>query len=257
MKSAINHQQQLLVKMERAKLKRKGNAFSVRLAKASRVRVQAEFVYNHVSTLGSWLQYDILQLAGCNPIDRERLFDFILVELTTVAAHSPRILAFAKSLIHQKEGLLAASHVLNREFQQIGIRYNISEQDVWDVCCVTKYDINTLSYHNKADALALILGEQYDQIEDEVLGVLAATPRCSSMIENFNSRLRPYLDARKLITSESLDLIRFYLNHQIFLRSKHDYMQRKSPAEVLTGISHSNWLDMLGFQRFKRIALAA
>ena len=99
--------------------------------------------------------------------------------------------------------------------------------------------------------------KQYEQIEDEVLNVLAATPRCSSMIENFNSRLRPYLDARKQITSESLDLIRFYLNHQVFLRSQHDYMQGKTAAEVLRGSRHQNWLEMLGFTRFKRLALAA
>lgn len=133
---------------------------------------------SHVTTLGSWLQYDILPLAGCNPIDREKLFDFVLVELTTVAAHSPRILAFAKSLIHQKEGLLAANYVLSREFQQIGIRDNTSEQDILDICGVAKYNINTLSYHNKADVLVSILGVQYDQIEDEVLGVL----RCSSIL---------------------------------------------------------------------------
>lgn len=255
--SAVTRQIKLLEKMERAKLKSKGNTFSAKLAHANKEMSQAEYLYRHVTTLGCWLQYDILQLAGCNPMDRELLFDFILAELSTVAALSPRIKAFVGSLIHQKVGLLAASHVLSREFQQVASRYSISEQDVWDVCYVARYDIQTLSYHNKADALASRLGKQYEQIEDEVLNVLAATPRCSSMIENFNSRLRPYLDARKQITSESLDLIRFYLNHQVFLRSRHDYMQGKTPAEVLSGSRHPNWLEMLSFTRFKRLALAA
>ena len=43
-------------------------------------------------------------------------------------------------------------------------------------------------------------------------------------------------------------------NDQVFLRSQHDYMRGRTPAEVLTGTSHPNWLEMLGFQRFKKAA---
>ncbi|KZL20180.1 hypothetical protein [Pseudovibrio sp. Ad37] len=158
------------------------------------------------------------------------------------------------SLTHQKENLLAASHVLNQEFQQIAARYRVTAQDVWDVCYVTLYDIQTHKYHNKADALASQLESRFEEIEEEVLSAMAATPRCSSIVENFNSRLRPYLDPRKQITSKRLELVRFYLNHQVFLRSEHSYMQGKTPAEVLTGTPHPNWLEMLGFERFKRAA---
>ena len=122
------------------------------------------------------------------------------------------------------------------------------------MCYVARYDIHTLNYHTKADELASRLGSRFEPIEDEVLGVIAATPRCSSMVENFNSRLRPYLDARKQVTPRSLELIRFYLNHQVFLRSQHNDMRGRTPAEVLTGASHPNWLEMLGFQRFKKTA---
>ena len=252
--SAITHQIELLEQMEKAKQKGKGNTLSTRLTQASKEVLEAEALYNHVATLSSWLQFDILQLPGHNPADREELFDFVLEELSAVASASHRIQALVKSLRKQKEALLTASHVLNREFQVIASRYSITAQDVWDVCYVARYDIQTLNYHTKADELASRLGPCFEQIEDEVLGVIAATPRCSSMAENFNSRLRPYLDARKQVTPKCLDLTRFYLNHQVFLRSQHDYMRGKTPAEVLTGTPHPNWLEMLGFQRFKKAA---
>ena len=252
--SAITHQIELLEQMEKAKQKGKGNTLSTKLTQASKEVLEAEALYNHVATLSSWLQYDILQLPGHNPADREELFDFVLEELSAVASASHRIQALVKSLRKQKEALLTASHVLNREFQVIASRYSITAQDVWDVCYVARYDIQTLNYHTKADELASRLGPCFEQIEDEVLGVIAATPRCSSMAENFNSRLRPYLDARKQVTPKCLDLTRFYLNHQVFLRSQHDYMRGKTPAEVLTGTPHPNWLEMLGFQRFKKAA---
>ncbi|SDQ14820.1 hypothetical protein SAMN04515695_0176 [Pseudovibrio sp. Tun.PSC04-5.I4] len=253
-KSALTHQNKLLQGMERAKQKRKGHTLSVKLAHASKATARAEDLYRHVSTLSSWLQYDILQLPGHNPIDREMLFDFVMEELSTVADSLPRIAAFVASLKHQKENLLAASHVLNQEFQQIAARYRVTAQDVWDVCYVTRYDNQTPKYHNKVDALASQLGSRFEEIEEEVLSAIAATPRCSSIVENFNSRLRPYLDPRKQITSKRLELVRFYLNHQVFLRSEHSYMQGKTPAEVLTGTPHPNWLEMMGFKRFKRAA---
>lgn len=252
--SAVTHHVNLLVRMERAKKKGQGHTLSSTLNQANKNTIIAEATYQHVSTLSAWLQHDILQLPGHNPTDRERLFDFVLEELASVADACHRVRKFVVSLTHQKSYLLAASHVLNREFQQMAIHYRVTTQDIWDVCYVTRYGVQTQSYHTKADTLASRLGPQFEEIEDEVLKFIATTPRCSSMVENFNSRLRPYLDSRKEITSASLALIQFYLNHHVFLRSKHAYMQGKTPAEVMAGISHPNWLEMLGFQCFKQAA---
>ncbi len=252
--SAITRQLKRLGQMEKAKRKGKGNTLSAKLSQANKAVLEAEALYSQVATLTSWLQYDILQLPGNNPADREALFDFVLAELSAVAGESHRIQALVTSLVNQKKALLAVSHVLNREFQTIASHHSVSVQDVWGVCYVARYDIHSLNYHTKADELASRLGSRFEPIEDEVLGVMATTPRCSSVVENFNSRLRPYLDARKQVTPGSLELIRFYLNHQVFLRSQHDYMRGKTPAEVLTGAPHPNWLEMLGFQRFKKAA---
>jgi len=45
---------------------------------------------------------------------------------------------------------------------------------------------------------------------------------------------------------------RFYLNHTPFLRSE-THRAEKTPAELLTGKPHPHWLEMLGYQRFKRV----
>jgi hypothetical protein len=46
----------------------------------------------------------------------------------------------------------------------------------------------------------------------------------------------------------------FYLNHKPFMRSKHERLKNKTPAEAMTGKRHLPWLDMLGFACFKRPA---
>lgn len=76
----------------------------------------------------------------------------------------------------------------------------------------------------------------YD-IEDAVISVLNGTERTSSMIENLHSRLRPFFFLRREIGFDYLQLLRFYLNHTPFLRSKNN-RAKKIPAELLTGKSH-------------------
>ena len=43
-----------------------------------------------------------------------------------------------------------------------------------------------------------------------------------------------------------LDLLRFFLNHRRFLRSRHAERQGKSPRELMTGQGHPHWLTLLG-----------
>ena len=133
----------------------------------------------------------------------------------------------------------------------------VSIQDVWDICYTTRFDFHAITYHVQSEKLESRIGSKYDQIEDDVLKVLASTHRCSSMVENFNSRLKPYLDERKNITGKKLGLYQFILNHRPFQRSHHPRLVGKTPAESLTGKPNRHWLELLGYQRFQRTSLAA
>ena len=83
------------------------------------------------------------------------------------------------------------------------------------------------------------------------------TPRASSMVENLNSRLRNYFFLRRTLGPEYLDLLRFFLNHRTFMRSECPERVGKSSTQLLTGKQHSHWLELLGFERFRRSAVVA
>ncbi|MFT5083061.1 MAG: hypothetical protein ACI9Y1_001098 [Lentisphaeria bacterium] len=74
------------------------------------------------------------------------------------------------------------------------------------------------------------------------------------MIENLNDHVRKHLYYRQESGHGFLDLLRFYLNHRPFLRSARPERHRKSPEENLSGKPHPHWLEMLGYERFKRAA---
>ena len=176
------------------------------------------------------------------------LYDYILSEMISLASEHPhRIDAIVKAMKKRRDALLDITHTLNEKFSVLSVKYKISIQTIWNICELARHSFDSPSYVEKVDKLASFLGSTYDVIEDEVLFILESTHRCSSMVENFNSRLRPYLDNRKFISPKILALIQFYLNHKPFMRSKHERLVNKSPAEAFTGKSHKPWLEMLGF----------
>ena len=244
----------LYTKMEKAKEKKQGQQLSTKLAVANKSMKDTQALFENVDVLCTWLQYDVLQLPGNNPNDREMLYDFIIDELSQVEELHHRVAEYVRSLKHQKKHLLAVSHTLHSSFQKIAAKYKVSIDDIWAICYGTRYDIQAPNYHFYSQLLADKIGACYELIEDEVLAIMASTYRCSSMIENFNSRLRPYLDERKQVTNRQLTLYQFILNHRPFQRSFHPHLVGKSPAEALTGKPHLHWLELLGYQRFQQAA---
>ena len=89
-------------------------------------------------------------------------------------------------------------------------------------------------------------GGKFHALFDAVDQAMAETPRSSSLVENLNSRLRTYFTLRRQLGNSYLDLLRFFLNHRRFLRSRCAERNGKSPREVMTGEDHPHWLTLLG-----------
>jgi hypothetical protein len=214
-----------------------------------------EQTYVTFQILAQWLQHDVLQLAGYQPDERAKLYDFIVAEMTVLAKRHPhRIGAIVTSLNYQRDALLDVANALNEQFAQLAERHKISISAIWNVCYTARYGIDSCRYHEQSSALETIIGDKYEEIEDAVLSILEKTHRCSSMVENLNSRVRPYLDERKFVSQKTLGLIQFYLNHKPFMRSAHKRLVDKTPAEAMTGKPHQPWLAMLGFPSNARFA---
>ena len=86
---------------------------------------------------------------------------------------------------------------------------------------------------------------EFEQLYPLVEKQLSSIIRSSSMVENTNSRLRPFFDsARGQINQNRLNLIRFYLNHKDFERGRR---KGKAPAQILYGknAASEHWLSIL------------
>ena len=102
------------------------------------------------------------------------------------------------------------------------------------------------AYWQSWSGLRARMGSKFHVLFDAVRRAMADTPRSSSLVENLNSRLRTYFTLRRHLGGSYLDLLRFFLNHRRFVRSRHAERQGKSPRELMTGQEHPHWLTLLG-----------
>lgn len=241
-------------KMERLKKSgRDGRALSGRLSLARRAKDQAVELAEDISLLSQWLQKDILSLAGPDLASRKELFDFVLEELAKREPLCPhRIEPVRRLLQRQRDDLLAFAGVLDERFTHLAGQLRVPLADLHALCELQGLDPNGPAYWQRAGRLMSRLGEKFHQVQAAVIAIMDETPRASSIVENLNSRLRAYFFLRRQLGDDYLDLLRFFLNHRRFRRSRRPGRAGNSPAELLTGRPHPHWLELLGFQPFQR-----
>ena len=201
------------------------------------------------------MQHDVLKMPGTAPEVRYELFDFILKELNQLAQQHPhRIKSVCTTLKNQKYFLLAFTEVLNEKFQFISDEFIFPIDKIWEMCVLQRCQHGSDRYAIRSIPLQDYFGNEFDGVEEAVLKALDSTERTSSMVENLHGRLRPYFYLRREIGFGYLDLLKFYLNHTPFERSARAERRKKSPTEILTGKPHEHWLELLGYQRFKKAA---
>jgi len=128
---------------------------------------------------------------------------------------------------------------------------------VRQVCLLQGQNSQQNAYWLVSNQLHHQIGSQFYLLTEAVEQAMKATPRASSLVENFNSRLRNYFFLRRTLGNDYLDLLRFFLNHRTFMRSEHPEREGKSSTELLTGETHSHWLELLGFDLFRKPVIVA
>lgn len=250
--------QQFERKMARAKKKGRGNTLSRTLTLAWAAAEQFLRLSQDVRVLADWLHDDILALAGPDLTTRQGLFDFVLDELTALEPLCPhRIRPVCRALKNQRDDLLAFVGVLDEQFAIISRQYAVSPHLVHALCEVERFPEDSSTRWQKEEMLRTRLTWKFFDVQQAVLNAMRTTPRTSSVIENFNSRLRNYFFLRKHLGPSYLELLRFFLNHRTFVHTTRPERHGKSPTELLTGIPHVHWLELLGFSPFRRDAVMA
>jgi hypothetical protein len=230
--------------------KRRGNKASTsqKLRHARSAEAQALVVADEVAILMRWLRLDVLALAGPTYAERRALYDFIVAELRAREQLCPhRLGPVCTTLINHRDALLAFAKELDIELEALAEEFQLPVALLRELLQVQTLDESDQCRWQREARLRQQLRGRFYEVSEAVAALAARTVRASSVIENFNSRLRPYFFLRRHLGPDYLHLLQFFLNHRRFLRSEHPERVGKSPAELLTGQAHPHWLDLLGF----------
>lgn len=222
---------------------------------AQREMLRAIALADDVTVLLYWLRQDVLAVAGPCWQQRQALYDFVLAELRArEALCEHRLKPLISVLRRHKEELLAFVQEVDEEITLVANYARVPEDVVREMMAVQEMPPTSPRRWQRDAVLHQQLGERYHELSPLAEVLRQGVVRASSVVENVNSRLRNYLFLRKEVGQGYLDLLRFYLNHHRFLRSEHGEREGKSPAELLSGQEHGHWLEMLGYQLFRRAA---
>jgi len=233
---------------------RKDRGVSAKLPYATQAQAKAIALADDVATLLAWLQQDILAVAGPDYPTRRELLDFVVAELAQREGQCEHRLRPLRVLLqNQGASLLAFAEQLDKDLAAVAQAWGLGVATVREVLRVQQMAEGDRRRWQREAALRQQLGQRYHGLSAVVAAVAKQAVRASSLVENLNSRLRSYFFLRRQLGPDYLELLRFFLNHRRFIRSEHAERAGKSPAELLSGQEHAHWLELLGFQRFRRV----
>ncbi|UIF88348.1 hypothetical protein KAF44_22925 (plasmid) [Cupriavidus necator] len=200
-------------------------------------------------TLALWLERDVLSLAGPDLPTRQELFDFIVEQLRQREPEDPsRIGTMRVALQNQRNDLLAFAGVLDQKLDAIASDTAVAGHLVRATCLLHRKPETSVAFWQAWNRLHAAIGRRFHEVWTAVSQALHDTPRSSSLVENLNSRLRNCLTLRHHLDGGRawLELLKFFVNHRRFTRSRCSGRVGKSPREAMTGEAHSHWLTLLG-----------
>jgi hypothetical protein len=241
--------EELEARFQRCWKKTEAAALGRALAAARRNQRQLVEAADDLRILSQWMRQDVLGLKGPDPAVRRELFDWIVQEIAQRAAMGGRLLkAAAKALAAGRDRLLAFARELERQLKRAAEAVGLPLYLIKRVYELEKGDEGDATYWQERAELAHQLGGRLEEARRAVVAALAATHRASSLVENLNSRIRPYFFLRRQVGREDfLELLRFYFNHHVLVRSRSGRRRGQSPAAALAGEGHPHWLEMLSY----------
>ena len=241
--------------MRRAKQHAQGHTLSKKVALARQAQQQALQLADEITTLGQWLQQDILAVIGPDLPTRQALYDWVVEALRAREPQLPHRIGPVRRLLENgRDDFLAFAQRLDHHLGQLATQFQVEPHLVRALFEVQTLPLEHPARWQQEGQLRGKLGKIFVPLKEAITHLIDTTVRASSVVENLNSRLRNYFFLRKHLGPEYLDLLRFFLNHRRFLRSEHPERVGQSPAEILTGKAHPHWLELLGFERFKKCA---
>ena len=202
--------------------------------------------YDKLFILYSWLKL-LLGFSGYSICDASGLITFILEEMQKLLGKFPGINKEAEKIRNILPSLLTFISRLEKAFESCAELHGIPVDAFRAMYRQLRYNKQSYEYLQIEYMLWGMLKENYDTARTLFAQQLKAVKKASSLVENLNGRIRKYMDVKRIVPASFFVLMKVYFNMRRYRRSHCPERVGKSPLELLTGESHADFLDVLGF----------
>jgi hypothetical protein len=204
-------------------------------------------VYDKINILICWVR-ELFSKGGYTHAVRMNLIDYIINEINATAHGNKQLEDAVKTLSLNKENFLLFVKIAEEQIDMLANKDNMDRHILnllWQQKCYSENSNKYWAIENKI--LKLSDNNTIERTKEKFEAMFKKLVRASSIVENINSLIRPYLFLRRTLKGKFLNLLQFYLNTRKYMESRVEERKGKSPLELLTGKEQGLWLDLLGY----------
>jgi hypothetical protein len=187
------------------------------------------------------------EIGGYNYLERKENLNKVISELEKYNKYNTYIKKFQNFLKNNIEGLLRFVEDFYYRMNLIAIKEKVNPEIFKLMWKQNVFDKYSEEYNIREIEILNVAKKDYSKIRNLFNDLIANTIRASSIVENINSLLRPYLDIKKSPNQNFLDLLQLYFNTRKFKRSNIDSKKGYSPLELYTKKEQFDFFEILGF----------
>lgn len=202
--------------------------------------------YDNMAILHGWLR-ELLGFSGYAPQECLNVAAWVVDSMADVVEKA-RERDLSKKMQNLKEklphllGFVRRLHSLMAERAEAR---GVSEQAYYILYHLRTHSEDTKEHSILSDRVDKLLKDQRTLVENELGELIRLTKRASSLVENLNSRIRMYIDLKRVIPKNFLSLMKVFFNTKKYRRSAIENRVGKSPYELLTGKECPDFFELV------------
>ena len=200
--------------------------------------------YDSLDILYGWLQ-EHLGFTGYGYTASAKICSWILDEMAALYPEEHKFQSFLKQFRMRLPELLQFLRKLQEEMEHAAVIFDVESHAFRLMYRQQTYPSNSKEFTWIENRLRHLFRDQLSEARATLADIQQKCYRASSMVENLNSRIRPFVDEKRRVFKEDFSMIRFFLNTMKPFRSRKYERKGKSALERLIGMECPDFLDIV------------
>lgn len=202
--------------------------------------------YDLLRILFCWL-VELLGFSGYSFQDAYNLAEWVISEMESSFPDRKKLLDQTRRIREKLPQILSFLRRMEEGFASAALERGIPPEAFSVMYQQRTCHTSSSEYIRMEYRLGELLGSNYGIARQEFSCILDHTKRASSLVENLNSRIRVYMNLKRMVPEKYFILLKVYFNTRKYHRSRIPERIGKSPLELMTGKEYPEFLEVLGY----------